>query len=106
LSDEEWRAYRKLLEIKGIASPGFARRVNLARELGLLTPLIEGDWEAVERVASESISSLSALIHSWCQMPLSGPELSVGQGELSDLHKQAIGESSQSVERENMDHSP
>jgi hypothetical protein len=95
-----------LLEIKGIASPGFARRVNLARELGLLTPLIEGDWEAVERVASESISSLSALIHSWCQMPLSGPELSVGQGELSDLHKQAIGESSQSVERENMDHSP
>jgi hypothetical protein len=72
--DDEWQAYGKLLQIKGLASPGFAYRVNLARELGLLTPLLAGDWDTVERVASECTESLSAQIR-WVYPPPS-PELS------------------------------
>lgn len=68
-SPEEWQLYCTLVEIKGIASRGFARRVNLAHELGLLTLLLSDDWEAVRRRASECEAFLAAQIHSWCQVP-------------------------------------
>src|SRR5271154_4382714 len=62
-SDEEWRAYWKLLQIDGIASPEFANRIDLARELGLLAPLLAGDQETLKRLAAECKERLSAQIH-------------------------------------------
>jgi hypothetical protein len=37
-TDDEWRAFWLLGQIKEIASPGFAHRVKIAREEGLLAP--------------------------------------------------------------------
>ena len=61
-TDDEWRAYWQLLQIKGLTSPGFVCRVNLAHELGLLTPLLAGDLDTAEKLASERIEYLSAQI--------------------------------------------
>jgi hypothetical protein len=75
-SDDEWRAYWRIGQIREIASPGFAYRVNLARELGLLAPLLAGDSDKVATVASECIESLSAQIHWVYQQPSPEPSRS------------------------------
>jgi hypothetical protein len=61
---EEWAAFWKIGQLMGIASPEFAGRVNLAREVGLLDALLQGDLETAERLASEAIAILSGQIHS------------------------------------------
>ncbi len=56
----EFSRASRFLDIKAIAeSPLFAHRVTLAPELGLLTPLLAGDLEAVAELASELIAALS-----------------------------------------------
>src|ERR1700730_11510789 len=67
-SDDEWRAYWRIGQIREIASPGFARRLEIAHEEGLLAPLLAGDSDKVARVASECIESLSAQIR-WVYPP-------------------------------------
>ena len=60
---EEWQAYWRIGQIRMIASPGFALQLDIAREEGLLAPLLAGDSDTVARLASECIESLSARIH-------------------------------------------
>jgi len=78
-TDDEWRAYWRLLQTKGLTSPGFVCRINLAHELGLLTPLLAGDLDTAEKLASEHIKSLSAQIR-WVYPP----QVSVPDEERSD----------------------
>lgn len=61
---EEWTAFWKMGQIREIASPGFANRVALAREVGLLAPMLAGDSEAVAKRASELLATLSDQIQS------------------------------------------
>ena len=68
-TEDEWHAFCKMGDIKEIASPRFARLVNLARVEGLLGPLLAGDQEVVQRCASEFLDALSAKIHSQYPMP-------------------------------------
>lgn len=70
-SDEEWRAFWRIGQIREIAEPGFARRLEIAREEGLLALLLAGDRDGVERVASECIESLSAQIRWVYPQPVS-----------------------------------
>jgi hypothetical protein len=63
-TEDEWRAFCKMGEVRAIASPLFSDRVNLAHAEGLLTPMLAGDREAVQRRASELLESLAARIHS------------------------------------------
>jgi hypothetical protein len=63
-SPEEWTAFWKMGQIREIASPGFAGRVVLAHEEGLLSLILAGDLESVEKRASELLTILSAQIHS------------------------------------------
>jgi hypothetical protein len=65
---EEWTAFWKIGQIRGIASLEFAGRVSLARELGLLDALLQGDLAMAEKLASEAISTLSAQIRSQYQL--------------------------------------
>ena len=67
-SDEEWQAYWRIGQIREIASPGFVRRLEIAREEGLLIPLLAGDLGTAEILASECIKSLSGQIH-WVYPP-------------------------------------
>jgi hypothetical protein len=62
-TDAEWEAYWIIGQIKEIASPGFAHRLEIAREEGLLEPLLAGDLDRVAQLASERIKFLSAQIH-------------------------------------------
>ena len=65
-TEAEWRAFYKIGQIREIASPGFADRVALAHEEGLLGPMLEGDQAAVQRRASQCIAALSAQIRYMC----------------------------------------
>src|SRR3954463_3626647 len=78
-TDEEWRAFWRIGQIKEIASPGFARRLNLAREEGLLAPLLAGDSDTVARLASECIESLSEQICWVYPQPSSAPSHSADE---------------------------
>ena len=59
---EEWYAFWKIGQIREIASPGFAYRANLARELGLLDAILAGQEEEARQHALEWIAVLSAQI--------------------------------------------
>lgn len=72
-TDAEWAAYWRMGQIKLILLPLFARQLEIAREEGLLTPLLAGDRDTVERLASECIESLSAQIRWVYPPPLSEP---------------------------------
>ena len=81
---EEWAAYWKMGQIREIASPGFADRVALAREVGLLAPMLEGDSAEVAKRVSELLATLAAQIRSQYQPTHSGiPILSAPSEEMS-----------------------
>jgi hypothetical protein len=63
-TEDEWCAFIMMGDIREIASPRFARLVNLAHAEGLLGPMLAGDQEAVQRRASQFLDALCARIHS------------------------------------------
>jgi hypothetical protein len=85
-TEEEWRAFCKMGDIRQIASPRFARLVNLAHAEGLLAPMLAGDQEAVRRRASELLDALSAQIYSQY------PEVPIQQPRQLDVRVDADGE--------------
>lgn len=66
-SDDEWRAFVKMGQIREILAPRFAYLVSLARAEGLLNGLLADDPEAVQRLGSELMDTLAAQIHSQYQ---------------------------------------
>jgi hypothetical protein len=72
-TEEEWQAYWRIGQIKEIASLGFARRLTIAREEGLLAPLLAGDSDKVASLASECIALLSVRICWVYPQPLPEP---------------------------------
>ena len=61
-TSEELAAFWKIGQIKEIIAPGFAYRVNLAREEGLLDAILAGQTEEVRERASKSIAALSVRV--------------------------------------------
>ena len=67
-ADEGMAAFHKMYDLKEIASPRFARLIGLAREEGLLAPLLAGDSETVEKVAAALREELSEIVRSHCRI--------------------------------------
>ncbi len=61
-TEEEWRAFCMIGDIREIASPRFVRLINLAHAEGLLPLMLSDDLAAVAIRASELIATLSGLI--------------------------------------------
>jgi hypothetical protein len=61
---ETWRAFFSIGDVEEIASPGFARRVRIAQELGLLDKLLEDDQEALLEYASNLKSRIMGQLFS------------------------------------------
>jgi hypothetical protein len=61
---ETWRAFFSIGDVEEIASPGFGRRVRIARELGLLDKLLQDDQEALSEYASDVKSRIMAQLFS------------------------------------------
>jgi hypothetical protein len=66
--DGGWAAFYRMNDLREIASPRFARLIELAREEGLLVPLLAGDSETVEKAAAALREKLCEEVRSHCHI--------------------------------------